>query len=203
MGSKDVVMVKVSRIRLDKFPFHEHTPGLREDIRKNGIKRPLVIQTLKDGNYEIRDGRHRFVCAQRLRMEEIPCYIREYVPPYRPVLFKDKPVVRYSEPVFFVPIEKLVSRQPRTKASSMRTQRLLARVVEDGGEIIVPLFVSYPFGDGKYQIWDGHHRYEVAKILHKEKLACMYPVSGSLVWRLMKSRHSDAVKQLLGSRYLK
>lgn len=51
---------------------HEDFIVLREDIRQQGIKVPLIV----DEQMRVRDGRHRFRAARELKLPEVPVVVR-------------------------------------------------------------------------------------------------------------------------------
>ena len=49
---------------------------LRDSIRDVGILQPILVRKVQDW-YEVVAGNHRFECALDLRLEEVPCIVRE------------------------------------------------------------------------------------------------------------------------------
>jgi hypothetical protein len=47
-----------------------------EDIKQNGIKEPIYIQVLMDGQIVVYEGNHRIQAAKQLGLTEVPARIR-------------------------------------------------------------------------------------------------------------------------------
>jgi len=48
---------------------------LRNDIKKNGIINPLLVEDLKNGKYKVWVGNMRLAAAQILKIKELECVI--------------------------------------------------------------------------------------------------------------------------------
>lgn len=57
----------------------EKVEWLAESIRTHGFlsENPLLVRPLPDGGYQIVKGEHRWLAAQKVRLEQVPCTIRE------------------------------------------------------------------------------------------------------------------------------
>jgi ParB family chromosome partitioning protein len=51
--------------------------GLKEDIKRNGLRYPIHIRPIGPDSYEIVDGEHRWRAAQELGWKEIECQVEE------------------------------------------------------------------------------------------------------------------------------
>ena len=68
-------------IPIDKLKNKEDRPhylfeasGLAQDIIKNGLKDPLIVQQEGDF-YVVLDGRHRLAILKLLKWTQVPCYV--------------------------------------------------------------------------------------------------------------------------------
>ena len=52
--------------------------GLCENIRQVGLVHPLTVRYCGEGIYEVVSGVRRFLAAQRLEMEKIPCIVTDF-----------------------------------------------------------------------------------------------------------------------------
>lgn len=61
------------------FIFREDTAFemLMESISNLGVITPIIVRTLDDGNYEIISGHRRVEACRRLKIETIPCIVKE------------------------------------------------------------------------------------------------------------------------------
>ena len=50
---------------------------LRDSIEEHGVWQPILVRPVGNGLYEVVDGFHRYNCCKELRMETIPCLVRE------------------------------------------------------------------------------------------------------------------------------
>jgi len=48
---------------------------LRNDIKKNGITYPLLVEDLKNGKYKVWIGNMRLAAAQKLDIKELECVV--------------------------------------------------------------------------------------------------------------------------------
>lgn len=49
-----------------------------KDIKYHGIISPLLVRTIEEGKYELITGRTRFMCAKRLKLQNVPCMIQNF-----------------------------------------------------------------------------------------------------------------------------
>jgi ParB/RepB/Spo0J family partition protein len=49
-------------------------------IEEYGIQQPLVVSEVSDGRYIILDGHRRYICAQKLKFESVPCRVYKKLP---------------------------------------------------------------------------------------------------------------------------
>jgi hypothetical protein len=83
---RDMELMKVS----DVVPFKEYdrlkTPSssqaerekLKQDIAKNGIKEPLILEVDRSGNIRLTEGNNRLEIAQELGIENVPVQVHRY-----------------------------------------------------------------------------------------------------------------------------
>ena len=64
-------LIPISLIKMDRYPINRSTLKLIDYIRTGGEIPPIKIVKLKNGNYEIRDGRHRVTAYKMLGIELI------------------------------------------------------------------------------------------------------------------------------------
>ena len=53
--------------------------ALAEDISKNGLKKPIVLLHLPNGEYKLIEGYHRYIACKSLGWKEIECRIQTEV----------------------------------------------------------------------------------------------------------------------------
>jgi hypothetical protein len=46
-----------------------------EDVRNNGIKEPLKVKRLGNEMFQVLNGRHRYLAAVDIGLEEVPCIV--------------------------------------------------------------------------------------------------------------------------------
>lgn len=49
-------------------------------IQEYGIQQPLVVSEVEDGRYIILDGHRRYICAQKLELDVVPCRVYPKLP---------------------------------------------------------------------------------------------------------------------------
>lgn len=64
--------VPIEKIKCSSVCFYVN-PELREDIKKNGLKNPLIVVLNKDGSYQLLDGHHRLRICAELGYKTVPC----------------------------------------------------------------------------------------------------------------------------------
>ena len=50
---------------------------LRDSISKNGILQPLIVQKLENNQYELIAGERRLRASKMLKLESVPCLIKD------------------------------------------------------------------------------------------------------------------------------
>ncbi len=63
----------IRNIKVDRHPINLRTLLLLEDIKKNGLFKPIKVQCLGNGSYKIKDGRHRITAHKLLGKTNIKC----------------------------------------------------------------------------------------------------------------------------------
>lgn len=84
-GSKkdleQIVELGISKLKnFEKHPFKVNDETLEElkaSIVENGITTPLIVRSLKDGEYEIVSGHRRKRACELLGIDKIPCIVRD------------------------------------------------------------------------------------------------------------------------------
>jgi hypothetical protein len=71
--------VPISKIRITEQPSLSERKDLVEDIKKNGIKEPIVVEYDKESDtYYVKNGNNRAAIAKELGITEVPTIIAEY-----------------------------------------------------------------------------------------------------------------------------
>jgi ParB-like chromosome segregation protein Spo0J len=63
--------IKVSSIKMDRFPMNPSTLSLIDYLRSGGDIPPIKVAKLPKGGFIIRDGRHRVLAHKLLGMDKI------------------------------------------------------------------------------------------------------------------------------------
>lgn len=63
--------IPIAQIQMDRFPLNPSTLALIKHYEKGGSVPPIKVSFLKNGNYRIKDGRHRITASKLLGREEI------------------------------------------------------------------------------------------------------------------------------------
>ena len=73
----DTALIKESptqaRKKFDQIKLEE----LRDSISKNGILQPLIVQKLENNQYELIAGERRLRASKMLKLESVPCLIKD------------------------------------------------------------------------------------------------------------------------------
>lgn len=85
-------------------------PGdaLVRSIKVEGVRRPLVLRELEDGNYQVIDGFHRLAAARQLRIRSVPALV------WRGIADEDCRRLKLMEP----PREQAVAHSPLQRLQS-------------------------------------------------------------------------------------
>jgi len=63
---------------MHEYPNNKHV-NLINDIKKNGIKVPLVVSTIDFKSYEVSEGHHRAGAANLLKIKTVPVFILQLI----------------------------------------------------------------------------------------------------------------------------
>ena len=78
---EQIVEIGIDKLKnFEKHPFKVVDETLEElitSITENGVTTPLIVRTLKDGNYEIVSGHRRKRACELLEITKIPCIVRD------------------------------------------------------------------------------------------------------------------------------
>ena len=78
---EQIVEIGIDKLKnFEKHPFKVADETLEElitSITENGVTTPLIVRTLKDGNYEIVSGHRRRRACELLEITKIPCIVRD------------------------------------------------------------------------------------------------------------------------------
>lgn len=70
---EDIVLIPTEKLICSHGAFFE-LQKLADDIRKNGLNDPLIVERNGDF-YKVIDGNHRFIVLKMLGWKEIPCFV--------------------------------------------------------------------------------------------------------------------------------
>jgi len=79
----DVSLRKIPIEQLKPNPWNrtQFDPSQLEDlinsIKVSGIKEPLIVRKINDGNYQIASGHRRWLAAQTAGLKEVPCWVQD------------------------------------------------------------------------------------------------------------------------------
>ena len=98
---------------------------LKDSIKEHGLWQPILVRPVPGSNlspsYEVVDGFYRYNCCKELRLESIPCLIRELT---------DKEVL----------IVQIQTNAVRLETDPIDFARQLWRIIKEEGEMtVVPL----------------------------------------------------------------
>ncbi|MBR3947932.1 MAG: ParB/RepB/Spo0J family partition protein [Clostridia bacterium] len=130
------------------FIFREDTAFemLMESISNLGVITPIIVRTLDDGNFEIISGHRRVEACRRLKIETIPCIVKELIRDEATVILVDlnlqRDEVLPSEKAYAYKMKMdalknqgartdLTSRQPVDKSDSRRTGEIIGEEAGD------------------------------------------------------------------------
>jgi ParB/RepB/Spo0J family partition protein len=91
-----------------------------DSIRDNGVLQPILVRRLDNGEYEVVEGNWRFTCCTQLRMETIPCLIRD--------MSDDQ-----------VKVTQLVANGIRPETSPVEFSERLAQFLHNNPDMTVPM----------------------------------------------------------------
>ena len=78
---EQIVEIEIDKLKnFEKHPFKVVDETLEElitSITENGVTTPLIVRTLKDGNYEIVSGHRRKRACELLEITKLPCIVRD------------------------------------------------------------------------------------------------------------------------------
>ena len=78
---EQIVEIGIDKLKnFEKHPFKVVDETLEElitSITENGVTTPLIVRTLKDGNYEIVSGHRRKRACELLEITKLPCIVRD------------------------------------------------------------------------------------------------------------------------------
>ena len=78
---EQIVEIGIDKLKnFEKHPFKVVDETLEElitSITENGVTTPLIVRTLKDGNYEIVSGHRRKKASELANKDTIPCIVRD------------------------------------------------------------------------------------------------------------------------------
>jgi ParB family chromosome partitioning protein len=79
--SEKVQNIPVEKIRVSKYALRpiddKIVEELMQSIQAQGLLQPIMVRILADNSFELIFGNHRLEAYKRLRMESIPCLVRE------------------------------------------------------------------------------------------------------------------------------
>lgn len=75
------LLVKDPRQPREDFNTEGDKNRLKLSLKELGIQQPLAVMDLENGSYQIIDGHRRFLCAQELQLDKVPCSIYSKLEP--------------------------------------------------------------------------------------------------------------------------
>ena len=73
----DIALIKESSTQARKKFDQTKLEELRDSISKNGILQPLIVQKLENNRYELIAGERRLRASKMLKLESVPCLIKD------------------------------------------------------------------------------------------------------------------------------
>ena len=116
----DIHMTRLRECRIQLRPVDKRTVEYRElkdSIKEHGLWQPILVRSVA-GSYEVVDGFYRYNCCKELRLESIPCLIRELT---------DKEVL----------IVQIQTNAVRLETDPIDFARQIWRIIKEEGEMTV------------------------------------------------------------------